>query len=92
MGLLGRLDAAHIEFDLAGQFDNRFRMAAVLEKRVLQRLGAADEQAAVEAVLLLDNPVAMAVSADEDDGGYSAAPARFDEFHGGIPSGDDVAS
>jgi hypothetical protein len=34
---------------------------AVLEQRVFDGLRAADEQAAIEAVLLLDDPVAAAV-------------------------------
>src|SRR5450432_326002 len=37
--------AAHIELDFAHQLDDGFRMAAVLEQRVFDGLGAVDEQA-----------------------------------------------
>jgi hypothetical protein len=60
--------AMHVEFDLARQFDDGFRVMAVLEQRVFQGLGAVDEQAAIEAVLLLGDPLATPVSSDEDDG------------------------
>jgi hypothetical protein len=78
----------HIEFDLVRQFDDRLGMMSVLEQRVFQRLGAVDEQAAIEAVLLLGDPLAASVPADKDDGGSGAARGRFDEFHVGIPSQD----
>ena len=59
---------AHVEFDLARQFDDGFGMMAVLEQRVFDGLGAADEQAAIEAALFLGDPLAAFVLADEDDG------------------------
>jgi hypothetical protein len=40
----------------------------VLEQRVFQRLGAIDEQAAVKPILLLGDPLAAPVSANEHDG------------------------
>jgi hypothetical protein len=42
-------------------------MMAVLEQGVLDGLRAVDEQAAKEAVLFLDDPVAAFVLADKDD-------------------------
>src|SRR5262245_63022948 len=60
-------------------------MMAVLEQRVFDGLGAADEQAAEQAVLFLGDPLAAAVAADEDDGGRTTARWRFDELHVGIP-------
>jgi hypothetical protein len=60
---------------------------AVLEQCVFDGLRAVDEQAAVEAVLFLGDPVAAAVLADKDDGRCRAARGRFDEFHVGLPSG-----
>src|SRR3982074_1523595 len=81
--------AAHVELDFARQLDDCFRMMAVLEKRVLDGLRAVDEQAAVEAVLFLGDPVAAAVLADKDDGRLRAARWRFDELHVSIPSGDE---
>jgi hypothetical protein len=48
-----------------------------------------DEQAAIEAVLLLGDPLAAPVPADKNNGGRSATRWRFDEFHVGIPSQDE---
>jgi hypothetical protein len=52
-------------------------------------LRAVDEQAAVEAVLFLGDPVAAAVLANEDDCKRRTARWRFDELHVGIPSADE---
>src|SRR4029450_7783504 len=79
----------HIEFDLMRQFDDRLGMMSVLEQSVFQRRGAVAEQAAIEAVLLLGDPLAAPVPADKDDGGRGAARWRFDGFHVGIPSQDE---
>src|SRR5450432_3729137 len=81
--------AAHVEFDFARQLDDGFGVMAVLEQRVFEGLRAVDEQAAIEAILFLRDPVAAAVLADEDDGGLRAARWRFDELHVGIPSVDE---
>ena len=62
------------------------RVLSVLEQRVFDGLGAADEQAAIEAVLLLRDPLAPMVLADEDDAGEGTTRGRFDEFHGFSPS------
>src|SRR5450631_3357326 len=77
--------AAHVEFDFARQLDDGFGMMVVLEQRVFDGLRAVDEQAAIEAVLFLGDPVAAAVLADKDDGGGRTARWRFDELHVGIP-------
>ena len=78
--------AAHVEFDFARQLDDGFGVMAVLEQRVFNGLGAVDEQAAIEAVLFLGDPMPAAVFADKDDGGGRTARWRFDELHVGIPS------
>jgi hypothetical protein len=80
---------AHIEFDGALEFDDGFGMMTIFEQRIADGLRAVDEQAAIEAVLFLDDPVAAAVAADKDNGGCRAARWRFDELHVGIPSGDE---
>jgi hypothetical protein len=49
---------------------------AVLGQRVFDGLSAVDEQAAIEAMLFLGNPVAAAVLADKDDGGDRTARWR----------------
>ena len=49
---------AHVEFDFARQFDDCFGMMAVFEQRVFDGLRAIDEQAAIEAVLFLGDPLA----------------------------------
>ena len=77
--------AAHVEFDPARQLDDGLGMMAVLEQGVFDGLRAADEQATEQAVLLPGNPVAVAVAADEDDGGGRTARWRFDALHVGIP-------
>lgn len=86
----GRWFAAHVEFDLTRQLDDGFRMTAVLEQRVPDGLRASDEQAAIETVLFLGDPVTKAVLANKNDGRCRAARRRFDELHAGIPSGDEV--
>ena len=69
--------AVDIEFDSGWQFDDCFEMVVVLEQRIFEGLGAADEQA----VLLLGNPVALVVSADENNGGDERTTrGRFDKF------------
>ena len=57
---------------VARQLDDGFGVMAVLEQRVFDGLRAVDEQAAIEAVLFLGDPVAAAVLADEDDRGCRA--------------------
>src|SRR5690242_506025 len=74
--------AAHVELDLAREFDDGLGMAAVFGECVFDRLGAIDEQSAIAAVLLLGDPVASLVLADEDKGeGSSIARGRFDKLH-----------
>src|SRR4051794_34791725 len=82
--------AAHVEFDVARQLDDGLRVMAIFEQPVFERLGAIDEQAAIEAVLLLGDPLATPVPADKNNGGRSTTRWRFDEFHVGIPSRDEV--
>ena len=75
-------ESLDVEFYFARHFDYRFGMTAVLEQRVFDGLGASDEQAAVEAVLLLGDPFALAIAADEDEGQCGgAARGRFGELH-----------
>ena len=81
--------AAHIELDFARQLDDGFGVMAVLEQRVFDGLRAVDEQAAIETVLLLGDPVAAAVLANKDDCRWRAARWRFDELHVGVPSVDE---
>src|SRR6218665_475904 len=56
---------AHVELDSARQLDDGFGVVAVLEQRIFDGLRAVDEQAAIEAVLLLGHPLAPAILADE---------------------------
>src|ERR1700722_5722854 len=82
---------AHIEFDGALELDDGFGMMAIFEQRIADGLRGVDEQAAKEAILFLDDPVAAAIAADKDNGGCRAARWRCDEVHMGIPSGDEWA-
>jgi len=90
-GIGGEEPAADVEFDFARQLDDGFGMVVILEQRVFDGLGAVDEQAAIETVLFLRDPVAAAVAADEDDRRCRAARGRFDELHVGCPSGDECS-
>jgi hypothetical protein len=83
--------AAHVEFDFASDFDDRFGVMAILEQRIFDRLRPVEEQTAVEAILFLGNPIAAAVFANKHDLRFSAARWRFDELHVCIPSDDGVA-
>jgi hypothetical protein len=65
---LGEKIAAHVELDLAGEFDDGLGMMAIFGERVFDGLGAIDEQSAIAAVLFLGDPVAFVVLADEDKG------------------------
>src|SRR5229473_2799253 len=82
----GRL-AAHIELDFARQLYDRFRMVAVLEQCIFDGLRTVDEQAAIETILLLRDPLAALVLADEDDVEQGTARWRFDKLHVSVPSG-----
>jgi hypothetical protein len=81
--------AAHVELDFARQLDDGFEVMAILEQRVFDGLRAVDEQAAVEAILFQDDPVATAVLANKDDRRLRAARWRFDELHISIPFVDE---
>jgi hypothetical protein len=65
---VGRYRAAtHIELNLARQFDDGLGMMSVLEQRILDGLGSIDEKATVRPALLLDDSLAVSVSANEHD-------------------------
>src|SRR5713226_6061931 len=61
-------------------------MLAVLEQRALDGFRAVDEQAPIETVLLLGDPVAASIPADKDDRRGRATRWRFDVFHVGYSS------
>ena len=63
-----RSEAAHVEFDFSGQFDDGFGMVAVFEQCVFDGLRTADEQAAIKTALFLGDPLAASVPADKNDG------------------------
>jgi hypothetical protein len=57
-------------------------MVTVLRQCVFEGLRMVDEKSAKEAVLFAGNPVAVAIPADENDGGRAgAARGRFYELH-----------
>ena len=47
---------------------DHFGVVAILKKRVFEGLRAIDEQAAIEAILFLGDPMAAFVFADKDNG------------------------
>jgi hypothetical protein len=61
--------AVHVEFEHTGHHDHRLRAVPVLEHGVFESFGTVDEQATVEAVLVLDDPVATPVLADQEERG-----------------------
>src|ERR1700736_6716789 len=81
--------AAHVELGFARQLDDGFRVMAILEQRVLDGLRPVDEQAAIETVLFLGDPVAALVLANEDDCRCRTTRWRFDELHVDVPSVDE---
>ena len=60
----GRRLATQVEFENSRDHHHGLRSVAGLEHREFQRFHAIDEQAAAEAALVLDHPVAAAVAAD----------------------------
>jgi hypothetical protein len=58
---------AQVELDFAPQFDDGFRMVSILDQCEFDGLGAVDEETAIESILLLGDPLASAIPADEDD-------------------------
>src|SRR5262249_46635064 len=61
-------------------------MMAVFEQGVFDRLRAIDEEAAIEAVLFLGDPVAAFVATDENNLKRRTTRWRFDDLHVGIAS------
>ena len=59
--------SAHVEFEDAGNRDYGFWPIAVLEQRKLERRRSADKEAAAAPVLLLGDPSAAAVLADQKE-------------------------
>ena len=74
------MPGAHIEFDGALELDDGFGVMAVFEQRIADGLRTVDEQAAIEAVLFLDDPLAASVTADENDVRWRTARRRFDDL------------
>src|SRR4051812_42140679 len=58
--------AAHVELENPRNHDDGLRALAVFEHRKFQGLRPIHEQAAAEAVLILNHPVAAAVPADQE--------------------------
>ena len=67
---------AKIEFENAGNHDHGVGPIAVFESRIPERFGAADEQPAAEALLILHNPVALAVSANQEKNRWRGGSTR----------------
>jgi hypothetical protein len=57
---------AHVQFENARHHDYSLGAIPILEHRKFQRLGTVDEQATAEALLILDDPIAVAVLADTE--------------------------
>jgi hypothetical protein len=57
---------AHVQFENARHHDYGLGAIPILEHRKFQRFGTVDEQATAEALLILDDPMAVAVLADTE--------------------------
>src|SRR5262245_7856897 len=77
--------AAHVELENAGHHDHGLRPVAVLEHREFHGFGAAHEQAAAKAGLILDDPLAAPVLADPEQRGCTPRKGRFSLIHGTYP-------
>src|ERR1700730_6658587 len=89
VGLMNCLGlGGQIELENAGNHDHGLRAIAILEHRKFQSFGAVDEQATAEALLILGDPVAVAVLADTEEPGQRgrARRGRFVLTHDTSPS------
>ncbi|WP_167523767.1 hypothetical protein [Bradyrhizobium sacchari] len=76
----------NIELDFARQLDDGLRMMAIRAQCVFERMGTVHEDAAKNAILFADNPVAATISANKDARRCGAARRRFDKLHDQHPS------
>jgi hypothetical protein len=60
---------AHVQFENARHHDYGLGAIPILERRKFQRFGTVDEPATAEALLILDDPIAVAVLADTEKPG-----------------------
>jgi hypothetical protein len=58
---------AHIELENARDHDHRLRPVPALEQRKFYGFGAVDKEASAKTLLILNDPVAAAVLADEEE-------------------------
>jgi hypothetical protein len=75
--------AAHIEFENARYHDNGLGPMSILKEGEPERFGAIDEQATTTMLVVLNNPVAVAVLADEEEERFRG---RFLLAHDTFPS------
>src|ERR1700722_8001863 len=59
--------AGQVELEDAGNSDDGPRLVSVFKSHVSQRLGAIDEEAAADPVLVLDHPVSSTVPANHEE-------------------------
>jgi len=80
---------AEIEFENARNHNDGVGPIAVFESRIAKRLGTADEQPAAQALLILRDPVALAVPADQEENRRRAGSTRrrFGLAHDTVLSG-----
>jgi len=76
---------AHVELKKAGHHDHCLRSIPVFEHREFYRFGAAHEQAAAKAGLILDDPLAAPVLADPEQRVCTPRRGRFSLIHGTYP-------
>src|SRR5262245_49143731 len=88
--------AAHVELENIGHHDHGLRPVSVFEHGEFQGFGAVDEQATAKASLILNDPLAAAVLADQEERGVGTTRrGRFAFDHDTSPfdsTGDDVGA
>jgi hypothetical protein len=64
--------AGQVKLEDAGNSDNGPRLVSIFKSHVSKRLGAIDEEAAADPVLVLDHPVSSSVLTDHEEWRFQA--------------------
>jgi hypothetical protein len=77
---------AHVQFQNAGHHDHGLRTVPILEHRKLQGFSAVDKEATMKPALILHDPIAVAILANQEERRFrSAQRGRLAFVHGTCP-------